>query len=191
MHHPYFIPQHSKRWDDNRRRNEAFAPVIKKHAVDLVAVGHFHFYLRSTAPRNVPTGPRNVPAAPNDERTSRAMMGTPQDVRSVFTISSSGAGVSPLPEVGKLLQQVGDGLPETGLEISFDRVAGNSPMFQVVQVDDGRLTYRAYTAVGDIYDEFTLEKNGETKTLTNGPPAFGDFRLFQNTGPYRSWRELR
>ena len=40
-----------------------------------------------------------------------------------------------------------------------DRVGNNKQLFQVISIDGDKLTYKAYTAVGDLYDAFDLVKN--------------------------------
>ena len=196
MHHPYFIPLHSKRFGDNADRIRGFSDVIKKHKVDLVIVGHFHFYLRSTKPSA--ETPSIVSKSENEtddkeprDRAARTLTGKPSDVETVFVISSSGAGVSQLGKELMIRKRVGDGTVENSLDVSFDRTAGNTPMFQVIRVDGPRLEFKAHTALGDTYDEFTITKSNGRKQLTNGKAAFGDVRLFENTGPFKEWHDLR
>ncbi len=179
MHHPYFIPKHSNKDGDNAARIAAFTPVINKHEVDLVIVGHIHTYLRSTVP--------NDPA----EQPARLVAGDPRDVKTVFVISSAGAGVGQIQTPDWIAKNVGDGKPEKGFDdLSADRTAGNSPMFQVIRINGDKLEYTAHTAIGDVYDRFTVTKNGRQKTLIDGAEAFGDTRLFENTGPYHDWQDL-
>ena len=176
MHHPYFIPMHSNQLRDNADRISAFTGVVDKHEVDLVIVGHIHTYARSTSPRELPDEP------------ARHLAGNPQDVKTVFVISSSGARVGQLRDAAWVDEHVGDGRVEEGLpNLSIDRTAGNTPMFQVIQIDGHELEFKAYTAVGDVYDRFTLVKNGRKKMLTNGTEVYGEPRLFENTGPYEEF----
>ena len=65
-------------------------------------------------------------------------------------------------------------------------------MFQVIDIDGDTLRYEARLATGEVYDAFTLE-HLETggKRLIEGDPAYGETRLFSNTGPYRDWWDLR
>jgi 3',5'-cyclic AMP phosphodiesterase CpdA len=184
MHHPYFVPNHSTREDDNLSRSQVFTDVINKHHVDLVIVGHIHTYLRSTAPVDV------EPRLP--DRGSRLAVGEPQNVKTVYVISSAGPSVTQLRKEAWIKEHVGDGQLEEELPgLSVDRTAGNTPMFQVIRIDGDRLEYAAHTAVGEVYDRFILEKSDAGKSLTNGKEAFGDVRLFENTGPYREWHDLR
>ena len=38
------------------------------------------------------------------------------------------------------------------------RVAQNTQLYQIIQIDGNELTYRAYEATGQLYDEFKLQK---------------------------------
>ncbi len=48
-----------------------------------------------------------------------------------------------------------------GFENWLDRAGGNIQLFQVIGVDGDRLTYEAYTATGQLYDAFQLEKDAD------------------------------
>ncbi|MEO1188416.1 MAG: hypothetical protein AAFW60_05025, partial [Pseudomonadota bacterium] len=106
-------------------------------------------------------------------------------------ISASGAKNTDIWTQDQTETMIGDGAPDFR-DISLDRVAGNTPMFQVIRIDGASLTYEARTAIGTVYDVFQLSKN-ETgqNTLVEGEAAFGDTRLFENTGAYREWWDLR
>ena len=177
MHHPYFVPPSFDRRDRDKARREALAPVIDRHAVDLVMAGHIHTYARSTL-------------SETSERTSRSSSGDEKGIKTIFTISSSGAKNSDLYSDG-LADSAGDGEPDLG-DLSLDRVAGNTPMFQVIRIDGDTLHYEARMATGETYDAFTVTKkeNGR-KFLVEGEPDHGATRLFSNTGPYREWWDLR
>ena len=59
----------------------------------------------------------------------------------------------------------------------------NTPTYQHIQIDGARLTYTAYTALGEAYDAFALEHINGNLVLINGDAAFGDPRSYENTGP--------
>ena len=40
-----------------------------------------------------------------------------------------------------------------------DRVGNNKQLFQVISVDGDKLTYKSYTATGELFDAFDLIKN--------------------------------
>ncbi|MEO1309959.1 MAG: FN3 domain-containing metallophosphoesterase family protein [Pseudomonadota bacterium] len=175
MHHPYFALQTFDRDDKDARRRRAFTPVIDGNDVDLVLTGHIHTYVRGETA---------------EQRTSRIASGEGRSVKTVFAISASGAKSSDI--YGALpVERVGDDEPDVG-GVAVKRVAGNTPMFQVLRIDGDTLEYAAHMATGEVYDRFTLVKNeAGLKTLTAGEEAFGDLRLFDNTGPYREWLDLR
>lgn len=178
MHHPYFLPMHSNRVADNAARVAAFTDVINKHEVDLVIVGHIHHYLRGVNPQ--------------EREPARLAAGKPNDVKSVFVISACSPKMSPVHSEQWVKENVGDGKTEPGLpNLSVDRVASNTPMFQVIRVDGDQLSFKAHTAVGAIYDEFTVKKRDGRKSLTSGEAAVGETRLFENTSPYPGWYDLQ
>lgn len=183
MHHPYFVPAAFDRNPTDAARRDAFAPVIEKHKVDLVLTGHIHTYARSSA-----VSEENGAAGAEG---GRAAAGTGRQVDTVFMISASGAKNSDLFDRLAVTDAVGDGQPDLDT-LSLDRVAGNTPMFQVFDVDGDTIRYEARTATGALYDAFTLTKAEDgTKALESGDAARGDTRLFSNTGPYREWWDLR
>jgi hypothetical protein len=53
------------------------------------------------------------------------------------------------------------------------RTAQNTQLYQIINVEGDLLTYKAYTAVGEVYDAFTLRKtpNGNQFTSAPGLPA--------------------
>ena len=109
----------------------------------------------------------------------------------MYVISASGAKNTDIWSQNDVNAFIGDGEADFN-GISLDRVAGNTPMFQVVRVDGGTVRYEARTATGDIYDYFVLTKSPDgSKQLSEGEEAFGESRLFSNTGPYRDWYDLR
>jgi hypothetical protein len=49
------------------------------------------------------------------------------------------------------------------------RVAEDTQLYQVIHIDGMKLTYEARTAIGEVYDAFTLEKVlGEPNRLVEG-----------------------
>ena len=51
------------------------------------------------------------------------------------------------------------------------RLAEDTQLYQVIEVDGNQLTYRAYTAVGVLYDAFDLHKqaNGTNRLVELSP----------------------
>lgn len=161
MHHPLFEIV-ERRYDDGAaERRAALLPVLERHGVDLVLQGHDHSYGRGAtfdAPRTPSAGRRG-------------------DLGTIFVTSSAGAkmyetndaGWQPFAEQGAVLE----------------RVAENTPFFQVVSVDGDALTYEAHTATGRLYDAFRLHKvSGEPSRIETLPVDLDTQRRFENTGTY-------
>ncbi len=178
MHHPYFTPPAFDRNARDADRRAALGPIIARHSVDLVLTGHIHTYARTSLDVD------------GEERTARILEGEPHAVETVFVVSASGAKNSNIHSAMPVEAMIDNPAPDLG-ELHLDRVAGNTPMFQVITIDGDTLTYAAHTATGEQYDSFTLTKTETGKQLTNGAAAYGDTRLFANTGPYREWWDLR
>lgn len=54
----------------------------------------------------------------------------------------------------------------------MDRKAANTQLFQIITLEDDELHYQAFTATGELYDAFTLQKReGEANVLINRIPA--------------------
>ena len=177
MHHPFFTPKEFDRKDRDARRRVALAPIIEKHDVDLVLTGHIHTYGRFTETLN--------------NTSARAIEGTRTDVKTVYIVSASGAKNTDIWQHDQVLTFIGDGQSDFG-KMSLDRVAGNTPMFQVIHIDGDTVRYEARMATGEIYDSFELRKTKRgAKVLIEGSEAFGETRLFSNTGPYLDWYDLR
>lgn len=56
----------------------------------------------------------------------------------------------------------------------MDRVASDTQLYQIIRIDGRELRFEAYTAVGELYDAFTLVKqdNGPNKLLNDIPANF-------------------
>ena len=177
MHHPFFTSKAFDKNETDARRRKTLKPIIEKHNVDLVLTGHIHTYGRFS----------NV----GNAQTARTLNGAPTDVRTMYVISASGAKNTDIWSQNDVDAFIGDGEADFN-GISLDRVAGNTPMFQVIRVDGDTVRYEARTATGDIYDSFVLTKSPDgSKQLSEGEEAFGESRLFSNTAPYREWYDLR
>ena len=180
MHHPFFAPEAFDRRRRDAQRRRVFTEVLKEHPVDLVLTGHVHTYARAVQPL---TGKAHA---------SRVLRGEPQAVRSVYVVSWSGASTRHVWETRARAESLMAADAGLGNGLKLERVADNTPMFQVIQLDGDGLRYEARTALGEVYDAFELEKDAQgTLTLSNGEAAYGALRVLENTGPYRAWDDLR
>ncbi|HVC99287.1 MAG TPA: metallophosphoesterase family protein [Pirellulales bacterium] len=152
FHHPIFSTGKDR---DNPGLRAAWKPIFDKYQVDLVLQGHDHTYGRTGLATPVVPAPAtpgtvgNVPAGINkfDEQTG-----------TVYVVSVSG------PKMYKLQRQP-----------FMPRQAENTQLYQIIQIDGGTLRYEARTAVGEIYDAFTLIKRpGEINELIEQIPDTHD-----------------
>ncbi|MCA0361244.1 MAG: metallophosphoesterase family protein [Armatimonadetes bacterium] len=80
-------------------------------------------------------------------------------------VSTQYAGTMYLVSVsGPKMYAVGDDAKST-----MTRTAQNTQLYQIINVDGDLLTYKAYTAVGEVYDAFTLRKTPQGNRLTSAP----------------------
>ncbi|HOA72378.1 MAG TPA: metallophosphoesterase family protein [Phycisphaerae bacterium] len=129
---------------DNVKLRELWKPIFDKHSVDLVLTGHDHAYGRSGLLEAV----QNVPTG--------ASVRTPAG-GTVYVVSVSG------PKMYDL-----DANPRT----EFRRAAEDTQLYQIISIDGTTLRYEARTAVGDVYDAFTLKKRpGQPNEMIEQVPS--------------------
>ena len=166
MHHPIFS---SGRDRDSTERREILLPVLLRHEIDLVLQGHDHTYARGA-----------IGMTP--ERLGWKDAGG--DVSVMFVNSVSG------PKQYKFKEDGWDQYSETGVKLA--RQAENTQFFQVISIDGDTLTYEARTALGALYDDFTMKKEASgQKTITRGSVSTMEDRAFDTTGPYSDANELQ
>ena len=159
MHHPIFS---SGRGRDSADRRAALLPVLNKHGVDLVLQGHDHTYARGAIGQT-------------PERLG--FTDTGGDVTTMFVNSVSGPKQYEFQEDGWDIYQ-DDG-------VTLARKAENTQFFQVITIDGDSLHYRAITALGDLYDDFSMQKSDNgSKQIIRGATSTMDERTFGNTGTY-------
>lgn len=127
---------------DNAELRALWKPVLDKHRVDLVLQGHDHTYGRT----GLETPAEKSPAT----GTSAA------DIYSgtVYVVSVSG------PKMYSLQRHP-----------FMNRHAENTQLYQIIHVDGDTLHFEAYTAVGELYDAFMLEKQaGRPNRITEQVP---------------------
>ncbi len=161
MHHPIFS---SGRGRDSAERRDELLPVLNKHQVDLVLQGHDHTYARGVIGQT-------------PERYSFQEAGG--DVTTMFVNSVSGPKQYEFKDTG-WSEYESDG-------VDLVRQAENTQFFQVITIDGHRLDYRAMTALGELYDDFSMEKSDDgSKRITRGATSTMDARAFENTGRYEA-----
>ncbi len=128
FHHPIFSPAFDR---DNAALRALWKPLLDEYRVDLVLNGHDHTYARTGI-----LDDRSALNAPSDyEQAYDPEIGT------VYVVSVSGPKMYPI-----------------GKGQYAKRVAENTQLYQIIEIDDRELRFKAYTATGELYDAFTLEK---------------------------------
>ena len=129
---------------DNAELRAIWKPVLDKHRVDLVLQGHDHTYGRTGL--DTPMGHVNAATGVN---SADVFSGT------VYVVSVSG------PKMYSLQRHP-----------FMSRHAEDTQLYQIIHVDKDKLHYEAFTAVGELYDAFTLTKqSGAKNMLTEEAPA--------------------
>jgi len=159
FHFPMFSASEGR---DNPELRAMWKPLFDKYGVDLVLQGHDHSYARG----HTPLSADNV----TDGLNMRDASGP------VYVVSVSG---------GKMYDARTDGWDQYGA--SLDRAAENTQLFQTIHVNGDTVQYRAYTAIGELYDAFDLikGKDGAPNAFVERQKDAVPKRTFENTVPYR------
>ncbi len=145
FHHPIFSPAFDR---DNPELRRLWKPILDEFRVDLVLNGHDHTYAR-TGEVNLAPG-TNVPSGYGQAYDST--------IGTVYVVSVSG------PKMYEITK--GD---------FAKRLAENTQLYQIIDVQAETLRYRAFTATGQLYDEFLLRKrNGQPNVLVEVFPGNPD-----------------
>jgi hypothetical protein len=156
FHHPMFSSGNNR---DNKAMRDLWKPVLDKHKVDLVLQGHDHTYARG-----------HIPVSMRANRNSR-------NVQTMYINSVSG------PKMYEFMETGWDLYAPDG--VVLDRSAENSQFFQVVSIDGSKLTYKAFTANGLLYDAFQLvKKSSGAKRISRLPVDVAKEYRYENTAPY-------
>lgn len=156
FHHPLFSPGGMR---DNADLRHAWKPLFDRYGVDLVLQGHDHTYARGQVPVRTNSG---------DETEA---------FQTLYVTSVSGRKQYEIMD-GKLENYASEGFYPI-------RIGENTQFFQVIDVHENSISYKAYTATGDLYDAATITKNFATgeKTITQQIPDVAE-RTYENTAPY-------
>jgi len=128
---------------DNTALRAVWKPVLDKHRVDLVLQGHDHTYGRTAL--DAPMAGANVATGVN---ANDMFSGT------VYVVSVSGPKMYDLQRHPFMVRQAQD-----------------TQLYQIIHIDGDKLHYEAYTAIGEVYDAFSLTKqSGSINKLTEEIP---------------------
>ena len=139
-HHSVFSPAEGRDFEYARK---VWKPMFEKYGVDLVLNGHDHTYARG----HTPVKSQNV----NESGIFKTL----------YVTSVSGPKQYKIDKV-KIKNYEVDGYKS-------DKMGEETQFFQVINVENNKLTYSAYTTLGDLYDRAIITKdflNGE-KTISN------------------------
>ena len=128
FHHPMYSPASDR---DNIELRQAWKPLFDKYKVDLILSGHDHTYSRTglVDTKNL----KNVPTG--------YQQAYDPNIGTVNVVSVSGPKMYEITK-GKYAKTF----------------AENKQLYQIIDVENDALRYRAFTAIGELYDEFVLKK---------------------------------
>ncbi|MGR3810284.1 fibronectin type III domain-containing protein [Jiulongibacter sp. NS-SX5] len=132
-HHSIFSPAKGRNFQFAR---DHWKPLLDQYNVDLVLNGHDHTYARG-----------HVPTRSTDSNDK-------DNLSTVYVTSVSG------PKQYSLDPEQMKSYTVDGYEL--DKAAEQTQFFQVINIDGNQLTYKAYTAVGEEYDEAVIYKDFAT-----------------------------
>jgi len=137
-HHSVFSPAKGRDFEYARKN---WKPILDKYNADLVLNGHDHTYARG-----------HVPVRTTEE--------VADGIGTVYVTSVSGPKQYQL-DFEQMRTYLADGYKP-------DKTAQQTQFFQVITVDGDKLTYVAYTALGEEYDRAVITKdfNSGKKTLS-------------------------
>jgi predicted phosphodiesterase len=139
-HHSVFSPAEGRDFEFARK---IWKPLFDKYGVDLVLNGHDHTYARG----HVPVKSSNISQAEN--------------IKTLYITSVSG------PKLYKLDKEQIKNYESDGYNnVKFGE---QTQFFQVISIEDEKLIYSAYTALGSLYDKAIITKDFSTgkKTISN------------------------
>lgn len=145
FHHSMFSPRRGIS-EKSDKMEEQWRTLFEKYNVDLVLQGHDHAYTRGQLP-------------------IRDNAGFVKDsFQTMYITSVSGPKQYPINQ-----QHMKSFIPK-GLQTI--RNGENTQFFQVIGIEEDKLTYQAYTSTGQLYDEATITKDFKTgqKTIAQKIP---------------------
>ena len=139
-HHSVFSPAEGRDFEYARK---VWKPLFEKYGVDLVLNGHDHTYARG----HVPVKSQNI------DQSGR--------FKTLYVTSVSGPKQYKVDKE-KIKNYGADGYKS-------DKIGEQTQFFQVINVENNKLIYSAYTAVGNLYDKAIITKDFSTgeKTISN------------------------
>ena len=139
-HHSVFSPAQGRDFEYARKN---WKPLFDKYGVDLVLNGHDHTYARGHVPLK-------------SKKTDQL-----GNFKTLYVTSVSG------PKQYKLDIENIEGYKVDGYQ--HDKLGEDTQFFQVIDIENDKLIYRAYTTLGILYDKAVITKDFSTgnKTISN------------------------
>ena len=135
-HHPVFSASTGR---DNQEIRSLWQPIFEEYNIDLALQGHDHSYARGAI--------YEKPVVVKNENHADNIIGP------VYVVSVSG---------GKMYSVNKSGWDEYGA--TQGKTGERIQLFQHISIDGDRLTYRSFTATGELFDRFELlKKNGKNQ----------------------------
>ena len=135
-HHPVFSASTGR---DNPEIRSLWQPIFEEYNIDLALQGHDHSYARGAI--------YEKPVVVKNENHGGNIIGP------VYVVSVSG---------GKMYSVNKSGWDEYGA--TQGKTGERIQLFQHISIDGDRLTYRSFTATGELFDRFEiLKQNGKNK----------------------------
>ena len=140
-HHSVFSPAEGRDFEYARKN---WKPLFDKYGVDLVLNGHDHTYARGHVPiQSKKTDPLG-------------------NFKTLYVTSVSGPKQYKL-DFEQIERYVVDGY-------QYDKLGEDAQFFQVIDIENDKLIYRAYTTLGTLYDKAVI-----TKDFSNGNKTISNF----------------
>lgn len=135
FHHPIYSTGNGR---DNNELRGLWKPIFDKYHVDIVLQGHDHTYGRT----GLETPLVNAKGDPLDVQNETTGVNLrDQKTGTVYVVSVSGPKMYSLQRYEFMKRQ-----------------AENTQLYQIIHIDGDELRYEARTAIGELYDAFTLKK---------------------------------
>ena len=128
FHHPMYSPASNR---DNKEMRQQWKPLLDEFKVDLVLSGHDHAYSRTGLVDSKDI--KNIPTG--YQQAYDPKIGT------VHVVSVSGPKMYKITK-GNYAKKLGE----------------NTQLYQIIDIKENNLRFRAYDATGKLYDEFLIQK---------------------------------
>ncbi|MFI4876607.1 MAG: metallophosphoesterase, partial [Blastopirellula sp. JB062] len=144
---------------DNPELRALWKPIFDKYKVDLVLQGHDHTYGRTGF---------DVPSAdtPDSDFANHGVESKKED-KSVpvgsFNVPTGLQKVDQQNGTVYVVSVSGPKMYDNTRWPFMERIGEDTQLYQIIHIDGGKLRFEARTAIGELYDAFELQKQGDGK----------------------------